>query len=230
MEQPEMTGIIELSYDYPARLVEQLLFGQIDVGLIPVAAMQRIPNARVVGSYGIAADGPVGSVALYSQCPIEQVEEVILDYQSRTSVELVKILLKDHWKRSVRFIESESDEYIHDISSTRAGLIIGDRALLNATRFPYAYDLAEHWKLHTGLPFVFAVWLTTTELPKNKQELFDQVNSIGLARLDLLADIWSLPGVDMQAYYKRLIKYRLDDQKRAGMTKFLSMLVSCSSP
>lgn len=224
MEQPEMTGIIELSYDYPARLVEQLLSGQIDLGLIPVAAMQRIPNARMVGHHGIAADGPVGSVALFSQCPIDQVEEVILDYQSRTSVELLKILLRDHWGKSVPFIASRGDEYIHEISGTRAGLIIGDRALVNATRFQHVYDLAENWKLHTGLPFVFAAWVSNFDLPATIIDRFEQANEIGLSQLEMLAQKWALPEVDMLSYYRDRIHYRIDAQKRSGMELFLQQI------
>lgn len=219
-----MTAVIDLTYDYPARLVEQLSTGQIDIGLIPVAAMQRIPNARIVGNYCIAADGAVGSVALFSHCPIEQVEEVILDYQSRTSVELVKILLRDHWKRSVRFIVSQGDEFIHEISGTRAGLIIGDRALVNVGRFSYVYDLAQAWKEHSGLPFVFAVWVSTCSLPADFVQRFEKANGIGLQRLNQLADDWPLPGVDILAYFQRRIHYCLDASKMKGLNHFLGLL------
>lgn len=224
LEQPDMTNIIDLTYDYPARLVEQLLSGQIDIGLIPVAAMKRIPNAHIVGQHGIAADGAVGSVALFSTCPIEEVEEVVLDYQSRTSVELTKILLRDHWKRPVRFIPSQGDEYINDISGARAGLIIGDRALMNVGRFPYVYDLSQAWKDLTGLPFVFAVWVTVCKLPTDFVTRFEQANAVGLLQLEQLAKIWSLEGVDILTYFQRQIHYLLDANKRKGLNYFLELL------
>lgn len=221
LELPEMTNIIDLSFDYPARLVEQLKLGTIDVGLIPVAAINRIPGARIVGRHGIAADGAVGSVALFSHCRIEEVEEVMLDYQSRTSVELTKLLLREYWKIDPRIILTEGDEYIRQIEGKRAGLIIGDRALLNVGQFPYVYDLSEAWKALTGLPFVFAVWVSVKELPAAFISRFEEANELGLVKLDELASQWSLPGVDMVLYYKHRIKYHIDTEKTSGMSHFL---------
>lgn len=221
---PDMTDIIDLSFDYPARVFEQLQEGRIDIGLIPVAATLQLPTAHFVGNYGIAADGAVGSVALFSQCPIEEVEVVVLDYQSRTSVELLKILLRDHWKKEVRFIHADSDYYMQDIEDKRAGLIIGDRALLQLGRFPFVYDLAAEWKKYLGLPFVFAAWVATRQLPFDFIERFDKANEQGLSRLPELATMWSLPGVDMHTYFSDRIHYRIDERKRSGMEKFLLML------
>jgi chorismate dehydratase len=224
LAMPDMTDVIDLSFDYPARVHERLMAGSIDVGLIPVAATINIPLPHFVGHFGIAADGPVGSVALFSQCPIEAVEEVVLDYQSRTSVELLKILLRDHWNKEVQFINADSDNYIQEIEGKRAGLIIGDRALLQMDRFPFIYDLAGEWKKFTGLPFVFAAWVSTRPLPVEFVERFDKANEQGLSRLPEIADRWGLPGVDMHTYFTDRIHYRINERKQAGMEKFLSLL------
>lgn len=224
IEQPKMASLAALSYDYPARLVDQLRTGAIDIGLVPVAAIPSIPGARIIGSYGIAADGKVGSVALFSQCPMEEVEKVVLDYQSRTSVALTRLLLQHHWKRSVDFLPSSDDDYIDQIKGQRAGLIIGDRALLHRDRFSYTYDLGEHWKILTGLPFVFAAWVATRELPSNFVDCFEEANEWGLDQLEKLAEEWSLPGVNMQVYFTEQVKYRLTEQYLAGMRLFQSML------
>jgi len=224
LELPEMTNIIELSFDYPARLVEQLKIGTIDVGLIPVAAINRIPGAKVVGRHGIAADGAVGSVALFSHCPMEQIEVILLDYQSRTSVALARFLLRNHWKKNVRFLASQGDEYMNEIRGKTGGLIIGDRALVSASKFPYMYDLASAWKQHTGLPFVFAVWVTTLELSPSFLMDFERANEIGLNRIGMLAEEWALPGVDMLSYFKDKIRYELDAQMQEGLQLFLNNL------
>lgn len=221
---PEMASTTALSYDYPARLVDQLREGSIDIGLIPVAAMAGLPGARMVGSHGIGANGKVGSVAIFSQVPIEEVEEVILDYQSRTSVALARILLKEYWKRSVRFVPSSGDEYIEKIQGRTAGLIIGDRALLHTGRFPFVYDLAEGWLGYTGLPFVFAAWVSTRELPPDFIDDFREANEKGLHQLERLALEWSLPGVNMKTYFTQQIKYRLDPHFLVGLQKFQAML------
>ena len=225
-----MTEIIELSFDYPARLVEQLKQGLIEVGLIPVAAIPNIPGARIIGRHGIAADGPVGSVALFSHCKIEEVEEVLLDYQSRTSVELTKILLREYWKIDPRIVRTEGDEYIRQIQGEKAGLIIGDRALQNLGNFPHVYDLSEAWKAYTGLPFVFAAWVSIRELEADFLERFEDANEQGLSELIALAAQWAIPGVDLVSYYTKRIQYQLDDPKLRGLDRFLSMISSVSVP
>ena len=221
-----MINLIQLTHDYPANLVEQLRTGQIDVGLIPVAAIPTVMDAKIIGGYCIAADGPVKSVALFSRRPLEEVEEVVLDYQSRTSVELAKLLLRDHWKKQVRFVPSRGDEYILELNERRAGLIIGDRALVNNSRFEFVYDLAEGWKDYTGLPFVFAAWVSTRPLPAYFLERFERANELGLHQLEQLASKWPLPGVDILSYYKDVIHYRLDASKRAGLDRFIHLLTT----
>lgn len=224
LQQPGMTKIIELSFDYPARLVDQLNRGQIDIGLVPVASIPKIQEAQVIGDYGIATDGKVGSVALFSHVPIEEIQSAILDYQSRTSAALLRILMNDFWKKEVAFLPSTSDEYIDEIKGATAGLIIGDRALQNLGRFPFVYDLGEAWSLLTGMPFVFAVWVASKPMDRAFIEQFDEANSVGLQRLDELANAWPLPGVDMLDYYRDRISYRIDMQKRKALERFLRMI------
>lgn len=220
-----MTKIIDLSYDYPARLVDQLNQGRIDVGLMPVAALPAIPGAYRVGEYGIATEGKVSSVAIFSQVPIEQIRSVILDYQSRTSVALLRVLMRDHWKKEVQYLPSSGDEFIDDIQDSKAGLIIGDRALLNLNRFPFVYDLGEAWRSLTGLPFVFATWVSVNPLPAEFVTRFDRANRIGLQKLEELSAMWALPGVDMLDYFSNKISYELNGEKQLGLQLFLKHLV-----
>src|SRR5258707_621310 len=79
---------INLHLDFPAAIAQQLKSGEADLALIPTAEIKNIPGARVVTDYCIGADGPVGSVCLYADVPVEEVKEIFLDYQSRTSVQL----------------------------------------------------------------------------------------------------------------------------------------------
>lgn len=81
-----MAGQIELTGDYPARIAEMLINGDIDLGLIPVAVIPQLPEYHIVGDYCIGTEGEIASVALFSEVPMAEVEKVYLDYQSRTSV------------------------------------------------------------------------------------------------------------------------------------------------
>jgi len=97
-QQGMMNNEIELIEDYPSSIAGMLLDNVIDVGLVPVAIIPRLKEHHIIGDYCIGTSGEVASVCLFSDVPIEQAEEVLLDYQSRTSVRLAKILLKEYWK------------------------------------------------------------------------------------------------------------------------------------
>jgi chorismate dehydratase len=132
--------------------------------------------------------------------------------------------MNDFWKKEVAFLPSTSDEYIDEINGATAGLIIGDRALQNLGRFPFVYDLGEAWRMLTGMPFVFAVWVASKPMDRAFIEQFDAANSVGLQRLDELANAWPLPGVDMLSYYRDRISYRIDMQKRKALEGFLESI------
>ena len=147
-----MSDKIELMLDYPARLATALQKKEIDIALLPVAAINRIPEAEVISDYCIGATGEVASVCLFSEVPIEEVQSIYLDYQSKTSVALTKILLREFWKTRPMLLEAD-ENYIDNIQGKTAGLIIGDRALTLYNHFTYRYDLAAIWHAHTQRPF-----------------------------------------------------------------------------
>jgi chorismate dehydratase len=225
IERSVVMAEMELLLDYPANLAVSLKEGSIDMALLPVAAIPAIPGARIVSDYGIAADGPVASVALFSKAPIGEVDTVYLDYQSRSSVRLATILLKKWWKQDVRLLPAPTD-YISLIGGSTAGVIIGDRALEQRSCFPHVYDLAEAWKAWTGLPFVFAAWVANKDLPADFLARFNAANQEGLAHIDEVIAAYPFPKYDMQTYYRRNIHYLIDDEKKRGLARFLDELAA----
>ena len=223
IERSELRDRIELLLEYPARLAQHLKEGTIDMALVPVAAMKDIPGARIVGKYGIAADGDVASVCIFSQVPMEEITQVYLDYQSRTSVKLAEVLLRHHWKKQVTFLPA-TENYMEYITDTKAGVIIGDRALKQLVNFNYVYDLAAAWKDFTGLPFVFAAWISNKELPAEFIDAFNEANKAGLAHIDEIVAAHPFPYFDLKTYYTKHIHYLIDDDKKAGLQKFLTMI------
>lgn len=223
IERSDVMNDIELLLDYPSKLAERLKNGEIDMALLPVAAMPGIKGARVVSDYGIASDGNVASVAIFSQVPMEEIESVYLDYQSRTSVRLAQLLLEEYWEKKVEFKQAP-ENYIDYINGANAGVIIGDRALKQYTNFEYVYDLATAWKEHTGLDFVFAAWVANKDLPADFLTRFNAANAEGLNHIDKVIAQNSFPYYDLRTYYTENIKYRLDDAKLKGMNKFLELI------
>jgi len=212
---------IELDIAYPAIIAGRLQEKSIDIGLVPVAAIPTIPDAHIISDYGIAADGKVASVCIFSKVPMEDIKKVYLDYQSRTSVRLAKLLLEQYWKKDVEFLAAPED-YIDRINGDIAGVIIGDRALRHLPDYPYVYDLSEHWKSFTGLPFVFAAWVSVTELSDDFIRQFNEANEQGLQHIDEVIAANEYPYYSLDTYYNENILYRLDEEKRKGLQRFLT--------
>jgi len=225
MEQSPFRDSIDLVKSYPAQIAQDLLEGTIDIGLVPVAIMPLLSNPQIVSKYVIGTEGEVASVALFSQVPMDQIEKVYLDYQSRTSVALAKVLLAQFWNKKVEFIAA-AEGYMDQISGTTAGVIIGDRALASLNRFEHIYDLGLAWKQHTGLPFVFAAWVSNKPIPSALIEAFDAANEYGLKHLDeVIALIPASEQVyDLHKYYTENISYELTPEKRKGLELFLEAL------
>ncbi|OSZ78808.1 hypothetical protein CAP35_11325 [Chitinophagaceae bacterium IBVUCB1] len=223
IERSSVMERIELLADYPANVAAALQRGDIDLALLPVAAIPTIPNARVVADYGIAADGHVASVCIFSMVPMEEIETLYLDYQSRTSVRLAQLLLAKLWKKNV-VLKPATENYIDYINGTTAGVIIGDRALKQLTNFEYIYDLAAGWKELTGLPFVFAAWVANKELPADFMAAFNAANATGLQHIDEIVAQTPFPYYNLHTYYTQNIHYLLDAEKKKGMELFLEMI------
>jgi len=223
IERSDVMNDIELIVDYPSQLAKRLQEGSIDLALLPVAAIPGIPGANIVSDYGIAADGNVVSVALFSHVPIEEIKTVYLDYQSRTSVRLAQLLLENHWKKDVAY-RPATENYIEYINGVNAGVIIGDRALQQLTNFPYVYDLSAAWKEYTGLDFVFAAWVANKELPAAFKTRFNEANAVGLSHLDEIIAQNPFPYYSLHTYYTDNIKFVLDENKKKGLAKFLELI------
>ncbi|RYD96676.1 MAG: hypothetical protein EOP50_06405 [Sphingobacteriales bacterium] len=221
IERHPVRSEIELSVDFPARIAQQLIDGTVDMGLIPVAVIPKLPEHHIYTDFCIGATGAVSSVCLFSEVPIEQAERVYLDYQSRTSVMLATTLLKEYWKSDAELIRASGEDYRAQIKGTTAGLVIGDRAFEQRLVSPYIYDLGEAWMAHTGLPFVFAAWIANKTLPADFIARFNEANGIGLSHIDEVVAENPYPHFSLHDYYTKYIDYRLDEKKRAALALFL---------
>lgn len=224
LEQGSIREEIELIGDYPSRLASLLLNGEIDLGLVPVAILPKMKDYHIVGNYCIGTEGEIASVALFSEVPMNEIQKVYLDYQSQTSVALLRYLMKDYWGINPEIVHADNENYRKEIKGTTAGLVIGDRAFEQRKISTFIYDLGSEWRSITGLPFVFAAWVSNQELPKDFIQRFDDANAAGLERIDEIAEQNNFELYDLKKYYKLHLSYRLDDRKRQGLERFLSLL------
>ena len=222
-EQGMMAGAIDLKIEFPAKIASMLLKDQIDVGLVPVAVIPEMKEHYIISDYCIGCDGAVASVCLFSEVSLEKIKKVLLDYQSTTSVELLKILIKHYWKINPVF-EQTSEDYQSKISGTTAALVIGDRALEQRKISRYIYDLGLEWKKFTGLPFAFAAWVSNKKLDTDFITSFNEATAFGLSNLNLVIKENPFKIFDLAYYYNECIKFDLTDDKKKAMELFLTEL------
>lgn len=214
---------IDLVFDFPSNIARRLLNDEIDIGLVPVAVLPLMKAYHIIGDCCIGCDGPVASVCLFSDVPLHEIKTVLLDYQSRTSVALLKILLRDHWNIQPELVPAEKG-FESLISGTTAGLVIGDRAFRQIPVSAYHYDLGQGWKEMTGLPFVFAAWVANKELPEAFVQPFNAATKKGLQHIDEVVQANPYPYFDLQQYYTRYISYQLNEDKSKALDHFLHLL------
>lgn len=216
---------VSLELAHPAHCAVSFFSGKADYGLIPVGALLANPGWRLAAAYGIACDGPVDTVCLYGETPLETWDTVHLDYQSRTSVLLAEYLLREYWHSNARLIPARPG-FESDLQGDRGGLIIGDRTIEASARYPFKYDLGHFWKALTGLPFVFAAWVGRDS---KENALFEtslhEAFAFGLSRIDaiVLREQPRYPSFDLDDYYRRAIRYPLDDRALEGMRLFMEV-------
>ena len=214
---------MEIRYEYPAKVASLLISGKVDIGLVPVAVIPLMQEHFIIADYGIGSDNEVASVCLFSDVPLHEISKIYLDYQSRTSVALIRILLKEHWKISPELIPA-TEGYEENIEGNVAGLVIGDRALSQRNRSKYIFDLSTAWKEMTNLPFVFAAWVANKKLPDQFLSGFNDATAEGLNHLDEIASKETFMDYDLKKYYTENINYPLNAEHLKGMKLFLELM------
>ena len=223
LKQSELIKTIDLQLDYPSICADKLINGTVDLALVPVAVIPKLKEAYIISDYCIGANGAVDTVCLYSDVPIEEIESIALDYQSRTSVALLRVLLKEYWQLNPE-LKKANVGFEENIKGNHAALVIGDRAFALNTKHAYIYDLSAIWKEMTGLPFVFAAWVANKKLPQDFIISFNKALEKGLSNIDkaLALEGDSYPNCkNPEDYLNNKISYSLDIEKQKGMELFL---------
>ncbi len=76
---------VTLTLGLPREVARQVSEDEVDAALMPVAAAATIGDLRIARGMAIASRGPVRSVVIVSECPIDDVTELALDLSSRSS-------------------------------------------------------------------------------------------------------------------------------------------------
>lgn len=229
----ERSGVLKnyiLETYSPAVCAEKLISGKVDIALAPVAILPGLPYYSIITDYCIGCNGPVKSVMLFSDVPMQKIKSVHLDFNSKTSVMLAKVLSRKLWNISPKFMNAGKD-YEIEINGNAAGVVIGDRCFEMHQRFKYQFDLGEEWKKLTGLPFVFACWVTSKKLPAKTLAEFNEAIVYGMKKKEEFVNELAFEpvnGIEIGEYLSKNISYELDYLKKQALDLFLSDVYSLS--
>jgi chorismate dehydratase len=219
LKQHGMREITETILAHPARCAELLQKGEVDIALCPVGALPGIGEYHVITDYCIGCNGPVRTVGVYSNRPFNELTHVVLSPESRTSNLLVQILNGEYWKREIEFIPAMTGSAYGSFST--GFLYIGDVCFQKEKEFTYRTDLGQAWKEWTGLPFVFACWISRE---KTDDDFVEKLNTAFLDGIRNLEGLTFPAGIDTQVYLeylKRNISFEFDQGKKTAMKIFL---------
>lgn len=202
----------------PSLCASTFLENKADLALIPVGALATIGDHKIVTKYCIGCDGAVRTVCLFSNTPLDEITVVYLDEDSRTSVIFTKILFDSYFKKTVKYVNAIKYQ---NLKHGEAALLIGDKVFYIEHTFAYKYDIGEIWKLWTGLPIAFAVWVAKPWIEPQVIDTLDNALKYGLSHMEEAIAPYKTEHLDLDSYFRNNIDYVLDDKKLQSLQLFM---------
>jgi len=210
------------AYAVPSTLADQFATGAYDAALLPAFEAVRREHALLADGICIGSNGPVFSVFLAYREPLDSLETVALDPASRTSSHLLQIVFNDFHGLDPEFTEAPT-------TPDEARLLIGDPAIAFRNQHHsdgwQFLDLGEEWKAHTGLPFVFAVWMINPRVaaPCALAKHLRDIKAAGLESREAIAAQEVDPSF-ARRYLTENIAFDLDESGKASLRLYASLL------
>jgi chorismate dehydratase len=181
----------------PSRLNKMLRNGELDIS--PSSSIEYLRNKkkyRILPWFSISSSGSISSILLFSKFPLNELggKTIAVTSDSETSAALLKVILREFLSLKCTFKPTSLRSVKNILSSFSAILHIGDTAMIEAKKLsnslipslaegginrsaPFIYDLGELWNKHTGLPFVFALWVVRKKSLSERGELIKKLSS-----------------------------------------------------
>lgn len=221
---------VELVVDTPGKMFEYFKNGDINCSFLSSIAVNELEDFHVMKDISINSPQHVLSVILFSNEKISRISKIYYSSESKTSVKLLKIILKKKYGISAEIIECRN---IDSLKRDDPLLLIGDNCIRfrDTDQYKYKYDLGKEWYDLTGLPMVYGLFVfkggfvrddyeSVLEIKKilndnleinlkNKIEIYNNINMrTGLA-------------IDFIEEYFSKIKFGLGKNEISGLNKFL---------
>jgi chorismate dehydratase len=222
----------------PMELNQGYAKGQLDLGAMSSFFYLQQQDLVLLPDVSISCDGPVGSVLFFSKVSPDKLHNarIAVPSSSATSVNLLRVLLKEHFNISVTCITSCQPAL--DDPATSGALVIGDRAMevdANWSNLAWRADLGQWWSNQYGLPMVFGLWAAREQWVNANQEQFTQVSSmLGQAALRGLSDLFGAVMTEaakrtgfethvLQRYYKQQLNFEFTTRHHQGLNLFRAL-------
>lgn len=216
-----------MRYDLPSVCSGLLHRGEVDLGLVPSIDYLQSDDYLMVPGVGIGSRGRIASVALYSRTPVSEIRHIALDTSSRTSVTLIRVLCRHHFRIDPEFV-SHGPDLAAMTARYDAGLLIGDPAFdVDHTALGlHKTDLGEEWTAMTGLPFVYAAWTGRAgAVTPEDVSVLQEAQAEGLRSVDAIAAEYGHGDAARTAraavYLRDNVRYGLGADEAAGLQRFL---------
>ncbi len=229
----------EILAGVPSELNAMLAAGTIDA--CPSSSYeygQNADNYLLLPGHSISSVGPVHSVLLFTRGPLATLAgtEVAITGESATSINLLKILLKEFCAIDDVSYVVPPGEVETLMTEGRSALLIGDRALAAAKTCPEGFqvtDLGALWYHFTGLPFVFALWIlrrdAAAKYPEELQVLSLQLQASRQSAFEKLSEMaQDLSGqslfsaAQLEAYWRGM-SYDLTEGHLEGLRLYFTL-------
>ena len=225
MEKEWVEHGFSLQKDVPSVCAQRLLEGEVELGIVPSIEYARAKGKwKIIPDLCIASRGAVKSVSLFFNENIDEIRTVALDSSSRTSVALLKIILREKYELDPKYLVTAPDLDAM-LAKADAALVIGDRALHYGAEHRNYLDLSEEWFDMTGLPFVFAFW-AGNELTLSDEDIraVHESYASGKERIEEIAKTFAqsqpLSWKFYRDYLTENISYNFGREEKEGLQEF----------
>ena len=239
---------LDVVTDVPARLVGMLEREEVDVALCSSIDLLHSPESLEIVPVGmLGCEGPTLTVRIFSRVPLDQIKTVACDMESHTSVQLLRILLREEQSIEPEFLSFDARGFADgtvEPPEVDALLLIGDKVVTASVPREFErveVDLGEAWFDMTGLPFVFATWLCRRDADEARQDrirlaarILDRTRRHNLNRINEIASRhagdhgWTTPLA--RGYMVDYLKYELDERAMLGLQRFLELAGGLPGP
>ena len=222
------SGSVDFVEAVPAHCARLLAESTVEGALIPVIEYQRIPSGYLVPNVCVGSRKEVLSVVLVSKNKtLENIRSIALDESSRTSATLVKVIFREFLEREPEW--TTCAPHIQEmLEKNDAALIIGDPGMGFRRQGLNVWDMASLWREHTGLGFVFAMWMVSDETVERARLVdFAQARDEGVAHIDQIVETYRdkipMPIAELRNYLTENIVFNVDEAMEKGLRLYFEL-------